>query len=166
VNPLVAQTPQLVVDGTGAVAGSATGASAFTPNPSDGPAGFTEMITRVLDYALGADAQPGVAQAPPQVSGLGPSGTLSAGFGAPTDLASQAAAVTGAEAQQSSAVTGQLSTEQAVQTSLQSTLAAGSSVSIDTEMSLMIVLQNAYGATAKVMTAVQSMFNQLLQGMP
>jgi flagellar hook-associated protein 1 FlgK len=33
---------------------------------------------------------------------------------------------------------------------------------MDTEMSVMIQLQNAYGANAKVISAVQSMFTQLL----
>jgi len=163
VNPAVVANPILVVDGTNAVAGSSTGASAFTPNPANGPAGFTGMITRVLDYALGSDAQPGVAQTPPSVSGLGPAGNLSAGFVAPADLASQATAVTAAEAQQSATVTSQLATEQAVQTGLQATLSAGSSVNIDSQMSLMIVLQNAYSANAKVIATVQSMFTTLLQ---
>jgi flagellar hook-associated protein 1 FlgK len=166
VNPAVIKNPVLVVDGTHAVTAGAGGASAFTPNPASGPVGFTGMITRVLDYALGANARAGVAQAAPAVSGLGPAGNLSAGFSAPADLAAQAASVTGAEAQQSAAVTSQLGTEQAVQTGLQATLSAGSSVSIDSQMSLMIVLQNAYGANAKVISAVQSMFTQLLQSMP
>lgn len=163
VNPAVVGNPALVVDGTNAVAGSSTGASAFTPNPPDGPAGFTGMITRVLDYALGSDAQPGVPQTPPATTGLGPAGDLSSGFVAPADLASQAASVTAAEAQQSAAVTSQLGNEQAVQTGLQATLSAGSSVSIDSQMSLMIVLQNAYSANARVISAVQSMFSTLLQ---
>jgi flagellar hook-associated protein 1 FlgK len=35
-------------------------------------------------------------------------------------------------------------------------------VNIDQQMSLMIQLQNAYGANAKVMSAVQNMFGELL----
>jgi len=50
-----------------------------------------------------------------------------------------------------------------VQTALQGKLSAGSSVNIDTEMSTMIQLQNAYNASAKVMTGVQAMWTQLLQ---
>src|SRR5674476_1380349 len=73
-------------------------------------------------------------------------------------LLSCACAATRAEAQDSSTTSGQVSTEQSVQTSLQSTLSAGSGVSMDTEMSLMITLQNAYGANAKVITAAQAMF--------
>jgi flagellar hook-associated protein 1 FlgK len=36
-------------------------------------------------------------------------------------------------------------------------------VNMDTELSQMLSLQNAYSANARVMTAVQSMFTQLLQ---
>jgi flagellar hook-associated protein 1 FlgK len=162
VNPAVTQDPALVRDGTNAVAGSATGAAAFTPNPPGGPAGFTTLITNILDYALGDEAQAGVPQPPPAVSGLGPTGTLSAGFVAPENLAAQATATSGAQAQQSAAVTAQLTTEQAVQASVQTQLAAGSAVSIDAQMSNMVVLQNSYGANARVIAAVQAMWAQLL----
>ncbi len=67
-----------------------------------------------------------------------------------------------AQAQDSATTTNQLSTEQAVQTTLASKLSAQSGVDIDTEMSNMIQLQNAYGANAKVIAAVQSMWTQLL----
>ena len=163
VNPAVLATPSLVRDGTGAVAGSASGASGFTPNPAGGPAGFTTLITRVLDYALGADAQPGVTQPAPATTGLGPAGTLAAGFAAPADLAAQATAVVAQEAATSAAASGQLTTEQGVQTTLQGRLTAISGVSIDTEMSTMIQLQNAYDANAKVLSAAQAMWSQLLQ---
>ncbi len=163
VNPAVLATPSLVRDGTGAIAGSASGASAFTPNPAGGPAGFNTLITRVLDYAFGTDVQPGVAQPAPATGGLGATGTLSAGFAAPADLADQASAVVAQEADTSGAASGQLTTEQGVQTALQSKVSATSAVSIDTEMSTMIQLQNAYDANAKVLTAAQAMWSQLLQ---
>jgi flagellar hook-associated protein 1 FlgK len=38
-----------------------------------------------------------------------------------------------------------------------------SGVNIDTEMSNLIALQNAYGANARVMTTVQQMMSMLLQ---
>jgi flagellar hook-associated protein 1 FlgK len=163
VNPAVAATASLVRDGTSAVVGSTGGASAFTPNPAGGPAGFTTLIGRVLDYALGADAQAGVTQPAPNVSGLGPAGTLRAGFAAPADLAGLATAVTSAQAQQSATVTSQLGTAQSLQSTLQSQLASRGSVSLDTQMAQMIVLQNAYGSNAKVMAAVQSMWTALEQ---
>ena len=166
VNPAVVANPSLVRDGTHAVAAGAGGASAFTPNPPGGPAGFTDMIVRVLDFALGSQSQPGVAQQPSATAGLGAAGTLSAGFAALSSLAGLAAATTGAEAQQSAATTARLAGEQAVQTTLQSKLSAGSAVNVDTEMSLMVVLQNAYAANARVISAVQSMWTQLLAMLP
>lgn len=163
VNPAVAASPSLVRDGTGAVVGSPSGASPFTPNPPGGPAGFTTLIQRVLSFALGGEAQPGVAQAPPTTTGLGPSGTLSLGFAPPATLAGLATAVVAAQAQDSAATTGALADETAVQTALQSRLTAASGVNMDTEMSSMIQLQSSYAATAKLVAAVQSMWSQTLQ---
>jgi flagellar hook-associated protein 1 FlgK len=162
VNPTVQANAALVVDGNVTVAGSPTGSAAFTPNPSTGPAGFTTLITNILNYALGADAQPGVPQPAANTTGLGATGTLNAPFAAPATLADFAAALTGAQAASSASVTTQLGTEQAVQTTLTSQLSSQSGVNIDQQMSLMIQLQNAYGANAKVMSAVQSMFSELL----
>ncbi len=162
VNPAVQANPALVRDGTTAIAGSPTGASAFTPNPSGGPAGFTTLITRVLTYALGADAQSGVPQPAANTTGLGADGTLSAPYAAPATLGAFASALTGAQAADSANTTSQLGTEQAVQTTLANQLTSQTGVNIDQQMSLMIQLQNAYGANAKVISAVQSMFTQLL----
>ena len=163
VNPAVLANAALVRDGTNAVPGTPGGATAFTPNPSGGPAGFTGLISRILQFALGSQMATGVPQPAPNVSLLGPSGTLAAGFAPPSDLAGFAAAVTAAEAQTSASTTAQLDRSQAVQTTMQATFTTNTSVSIDAEMSRMVVLQNAYGANAHVMTAVQSMWSQLLQ---
>ncbi len=163
VNPMVQANPGLVRDGTTAIAGSPTGASGFTPNPPGGPAGFITLITRVLNYALGADAQTGVPQPAANTTGLGASGTLTAPYLAPATLSAFASTLTGEEAGDSASTTGKLGTEQAVQTTLNAQLTSQSGVSIDQQMSLMIQLQNAYGANAKVMSAVQSMFTTLLQ---
>ena len=70
--------------------------------------------------------------------------------------------MTAAQAQDSASTSSQLSTEQAVQTTLSGTLSSKSGVDMDTEMSNMIALQNAYGANAKVIAAVQAMWTQLL----
>ncbi len=162
VNPAVAAQPSLVRDGTNAVAGSASGASAFTPNPAGGPVGFTGLIDRVLDYTFGSQAQPGVAQSLPAGSGLGPGGDQNAGFSPPADLAGFATDLVGSMSQTTSAAGGALTSAQALQTGLQSRLSSSSGVSIDTEMSNMIELQNAYGANAKVVTTVQAMWTALL----
>jgi len=166
VNPAVTNSPSLVRDGTNAIAGSPTGAAAFTPNPPGGPSGFTTLIQNILTYALGTQAQVGVPQPAPNVTGLGASGTLNAGFSAPSDLATMATSVVASSASQSATVTQQLSTAQGLQQSFQSQLASASSVSIDTQMSNMVVLQNAYAANGRVIGAIQSMWNQLLNAVP
>jgi flagellar hook-associated protein 1 FlgK len=155
VNPQVQATPSLVRDGTNAVTG-------FTPNPSGGPAGFTTLISNVLNYTLGTNQQPGVAQPPFNTTGLGVDGTLNAPFASPPTLAAMASALVASQAQDSAQTTAQLTSEQAVQTTLNSKLAAGSGVNMDAEMSSMIALQNAYGANARVITTVQALFTQLL----
>jgi flagellar hook-associated protein 1 FlgK len=163
VNPSVQSDPSLVRDGTNAITGNADGASAFTPNPTDGPSGFTTLITRVLDNTFGADVQTGVAQPSPNVTGLGPSGTLSASYVAPPTLSSFATALVSAEATDSDNASTQLTTEQTVQSGLSSRLSSETGVNMDAEMTQMITLQNAYNANAKVMSTVQSMFSALLQ---
>ena len=163
VNPAVLATPSLVRDGTQDIAGSPTGASAFTTNPPGGPAGFTTLINRVLDFALGADAQSGVPQPASNTTGLGPDGTLSAPYSPPATLADNATALVSAQAAVSSAATNQLTSEQTLQTTLNADVASVSGVNMDTEMSYMIELENAYGANARVVATVQAMFDQLLQ---
>lgn len=163
VNPAVTANPVLVVDGTQAVAGSPTGASAFTPNPTSGPAGFTTMINRVLDYALGADVQSGVPQPTANSTGLGVSGTLSVPSSADQSLGGLATTLTASQAATSNSVSQSLATAQALQTSLSNSLSSTTGVNIDTEMSSMIALQNAYGANARIISAVQSMFQSILQ---
>lgn len=161
VNPAVMANPALVRDGTRAVSGSPTGASAFTPNPT-GEAGFDTLIQRVLNYSFGTNAQAGVPQSATHTSGLGPTGTLSAPYAAPTTLSDIASSLTSAQSQESALATSNLSNAQAVQTGLQAKLTAQSGVDTDTEMSNLIQLQNSYGANAKIISAVQSMFADVL----
>jgi flagellar hook-associated protein 1 FlgK len=163
VNPAVQADPSLVRDGTDAIAGSPTGAAAFTPNPVGGPASFSTLIDNVLTYTFGADVQDGVTQPPSNTTGLGATGTLNAPYAAPATLGDEATTLVAAQAQDSANTTSQLSTEQAVQTTLNNNLASGSGVNMDTEMSLMIQLQNDYGVNAKIIAAVQSMWTQLNQ---
>lgn len=163
VNPAVVATPSLVRDGTNAVPGSATGASAFTPNPAGGPSGFTTLISRVLTYALGADAQAGVAQPASNTTGLGAAGTLALPYGGQASLAGTAAAFAGAEAAESSQATADSTAATALQSALQSTLAQSAGVNVDQQMSNMVSLQNAYAANAKVITAIQAMWGVLEQ---
>lgn len=55
-----------------------------------------------------------------------------------------------------------LATDEAVQTSLQTKLTAGTEVSVDSELARMVALQNSYSANAKVLSAVEAMWSQLL----
>ena len=159
VNAAVTTDPSLVVDGTNAVA-----ATGFTPNPASGPAGFTTLISNVLNYTFGTQSQTGVAQPTMNTTGIGASGTLSAGFNAAGDtLANFVTSLIGTQAQQSATTTSNLTTEQALQTSLNAKVSGVSGVNMDTEVSQMLSLQNAYGANARVIAGVQAMFTQLLQ---
>lgn len=161
VNPAVTADPSLVRDGTNAVA-----AIEFTPNPSTGPAGFTTLIQNVLNYTFGSTTQSG-SQPALNTTGLGPDGNLTAPFtGSDSTLAAFATNLVSAQAQQSATTTNNLTTEQAMRTSLNSQISSVSGVNMDTEMSQMLTLQSAYAANARVLAAVQSMFTALMSAVP
>jgi flagellar hook-associated protein 1 FlgK len=160
VNPKVVADPTLVRDGTNAVAGSPTGASAFTPNTS-GETGFTTLINRVLTYTFGNDAQPNVAQPASNTTGLGPSGTLAVSYTPQSTLAGTAAAFAGSEAELSSNATTDSTNATALQSTLQNTLSQTAGVNVDAQLSNMVALQNAYAANARVITTVQALFTVL-----
>ncbi|PPQ26204.1 flagellar hook-associated protein FlgK [Rhodopila globiformis] len=162
VNSSVTKTASLVRDGTSV---DSTGASTLNPNDL---AGFTGVISNVLDYTFGSDEASGATwsslnQYKFNTSGLGPGGTLSAPFSAPATLADYATDLVASQSQASATTTSDLTTQQALQTSLNTKISSVSGVNMDTEMSQMIALQNAYGVNARIIAAVQSMFNQLLQ---
>lgn len=100
-----------------------------------GPAGGTALLNALLD------------------------GPLRDGAGS---LAAQAASFTAGIAQGAAQAASALDTGKAVQTSLQAKLAVGSGVSVDTELSNMVQLQNAYAANAKVLAATGTLWQQLL----
>jgi flagellar hook-associated protein 1 FlgK len=160
VSSAVTANPSLVRDGTSA----ASAATGFTPNPSGGPAGFTALISNVVTYTFGTQASSGVNQTAMNTGGLGATGSLAVPFNATGDtLSSYASSLVSSQAQQSATTTSNLATEQALQTSLNARVTSVSGVNMDTEMSKMLTLQNAYGANARVISAVQAMFTQLLQ---
>ena len=145
VNPTVTANPALVQAGTN---GAVTNASDET------------VIDAVLNEAFGPASE---STAPaPNVQGLGLNGTLSAPFGVPSSLADFAADVVSAQSGASSQAATDLSNAQAVQQTLNSKVAAVSGVSVDTEMSTMIGLQNAYAANARIITAIQQMWTSML----
>jgi flagellar hook-associated protein 1 len=150
VNSAVQGNPALVRDGTPTIANP-------TPANPNNLAGFTGIINQVLNNTLGAS--PALVS---NVANLGPGGNLNAPYVAPATLLQLASTMVASQAQDSATTTSQLATEQAVQTTLSTKLSAQSGVNMDTEMSTMIQLQNAYGANAKVIAAVQAMWAQLL----
>jgi len=159
VNSAVTADPSLVRDGTNAVAGTG-----FTPNPSGGPAGSTSLITNVVNYTFGTQVQNGVVQPAMNTNGLGAAGNLAAPFNAAGDALSEfATSLVSSQAKQSATTTDNLTTEQALQTSLNAKVSTVSGVNMDTEMSQMLGLQNAYSANSRIIAAVQAMFTQLLQ---
>jgi flagellar hook-associated protein 1 len=144
VNPAITANPAAVRDG---LPSQNTGAAA----------GFPDIISGILDDALGNAPLIGT-----HTAGLGPNGNLNAPYASPATLAGFATALVGTQAADSATTSTQLATEQAVQATLQGKLSTETGVNMDTEMSNMIALQNAYGANAKIIGAVQSMFAALL----
>lgn len=171
VNPEVIADPSLVRDGTNAIANSPTGAADFTPNPQAGPngtppagpAGFTTLISNIVNYTFGTQVQAGVTQPSLNTNGLGASGNLTTPFNAGSALSDYATNLVSSQAEQSATTTSNLTTEQALQSSLNTRVTAVSGVNMDTEMSLMLNLQNAYGANARVISTVQAMFTDIMQ---
>lgn len=162
VNAAVARNPALLRDGTHAVAGSATGAAVFAPNPPGGPASFTTLIDRILDFAFGPEAQPGVAWAGVPTGGLGPDGSLASPFGAPATLEGYAALLTAAHTADANAAGGTATAAASVVTGLETRFAQRSGVDVDAELAAMVALQNAYAANARVLSTVQAMWDSLL----
>ena len=164
VNAQVVASPNLVRDGTGA-ANTAAGAAAFTPNPpltAGGQAGFDTLINNVLTYTFGSNIASGQAQPSPATTGLGGSGTLSLPYGVGSTLSAFAANLVSNQAQQASTAQTALTNGQALQSTLQTKLQTQTGVSVDSELSNLVVLQNSYGANAKIISAVQSMWNDLV----
>ena len=153
VNPAVVATPSLVRDGTNVIVGSPTGATAFAPNPNN-LSGFSDLINRVLTFALGSDVQAGVAQPAATTSGLGPSGTLAAPFSAPATLGGFATSITASQSADSNSATAAAQDALAAQATLGGNLKVKPGVSVDGQLSLMVQLQNAYDANAKIIGTI------------
>ena len=163
VNPAVRTTPALVRDGTTAVVAAPGGASAFTPNPPGGPAGFNTMITRVLDYALTDQVAANTPQPTPNLTSMGPNGSLASTMAAPASIGAFATAIVAGQAADAADAARAATGSSDAQKVLQQTLARGSGVSIDAELATMVKLQNTYAANARVITTMQALWTQLLQ---
>jgi flagellar hook-associated protein 1 len=167
-----AQLP-LFLDGTTAITGALTAAGsqttglagAITVNPAvvSSP---SSLVAYASNTAVGDPTRPNfilnqmtntsLTYSP--TTGIGSaqqpySGTLASYMGAIVDQQSQAA----------NAATNLQQGQDTVVSALQQSLNQQSGVNIDTEMSNLIALQNAYGANARVMTTIQELMMTLLQ---
>jgi flagellar hook-associated protein 1 FlgK len=162
VNAAVAANPALLRDGTHDVSGNPLGAANFTRNPPGGPASFTTLLDRVLDFAFGTEAQAGTPWPAIPTSGLGPDGLLSSPFGAPATIEGYAGLVTAAHTADRAAASAGLETARTLVQGLEARFAQRSGVDVDAEMAAMVTLQNAYAANARIMSTVQAMWDALL----
>jgi flagellar hook-associated protein 1 FlgK len=162
VSAAVSANPALLRDGTQAVAGAPGGPTAFTPNPSGGPAGFTTLIDRVVNYGLGSAAAAGAAWPAIANIGLGPDGSLGSAFLPPPGILGYVNQVQASHTGERAAASSAKTAAGDLVASLQQRFNAQSGVSTDTEMSNLVSLQNAYAANAKVLTTVQQMWDSLL----
>lgn len=157
VNPAVAADPALARDGTHAVPG-------FVPNPPGGPSAFAALIDRVTERALGTASAPGVPQPALPNAGLGPDGTLGSSLGgvAGRSVADQAARLVAAHTGERAAATSAREAASDTLGALEARSHDRSGVDTDAEMAAMVALQNAYAANARVLSAVQGMYDALL----
>jgi len=132
-----------------ALAAAPAGLVAYSPGtPAGDPTRPNFILNQLTAAALSFSPSTGIgsAQAPY-------SGTL-------TDYMSQ---VVSQQSQAANAATNLQQGQDTVVSALQQRFNDQSGVNIDTEMSNLIALQNAYGANARVMTTIQQMMSMLLQ---
>ena len=163
VNQAVLTNPALVRDGTHSVTGGGTGPTAFTTNPSGGPADFTTLIDRVLNRSFGTETSPGNAHPSFAAIFLGPDGSLNSSLRSARSLddyatqlvATQSAAR--ANAENAGTASGDLLA------SLESRFSERAGVDMDKELAAMVTLQTAYAANARLVSVVQGMYDTLFQ---
>lgn len=186
VYPAILTEPRYVRDGTHAVPGGtppafpggtpnaspAPSGSAFTPNPVGGPAAFDTLVRRVLDHALGPTRDPGpppLAHNPVfRTTGLGPSPnpveqlTSALSVTANTTLLEYAGIVTARHALVHDSAVRAEEQGRVTRDVARDRLADAVGISVDREMALLVELQNAYLANARVLSTVQAMWDSLL----
>lgn len=144
------------------------GLTLFTDGGNAVPASATPGLAQTLQVSALVTATPSAVRDGSAAAGAAGDTTLIdallAGVLAtgPGSLASQASGIVANHAALAGAAQDQVSTAQGVLSSLQSKLAMQTGVSIDSELTQMVQLQNSYGANAKVLTALQAMWTQFL----
>lgn len=127
------------------------------------PSGSVDAITKVLSTTFGTstdDINTALTTSP--TTGLGPSGTLSTGYSGAQGLVALATSLTSDQGTTISTASTNLTYATAVQTTLSAKVTSVSGVDVNTEMSKIVALQNAYTANAKIISSVQTMFSALL----
>jgi flagellar hook-associated protein 1 FlgK len=135
VNPAVVASPTSLV----AYSSSTTAGDATRPN---------FILNQLTDASLTYSPDTGIGSASAPYSGA---------------LADYMSQVVNQQSQASTAATNLQQGQDTVLSALQQRFNDQSGVNIDTEMSNLIALQNAYGANARVMTTIQQMMSMLLQ---
>ena len=161
VNQAVLDDPTLIRDGTDAVVGLPGGPTAFTPNPAGGPAGFSTMVNRVLDFVFGTTQAPGVAHIAIPTTGLGPDGTLGTSLSGLVTLEDYASALVAQQTLLRADATGRRTQAEALGEVLATRLSERSGVDVDKEVAAMVELQMAYGVNARVISTIQAMWDAL-----
>jgi flagellar hook-associated protein 1 len=159
INPAVRAEVRLLRDGTHAISPKPPATTPwFTPNPVDGPAGFSLLIDRILENSFGETQSKGGSWGGFATTGLGPDGKLSSPFGSPRTIEDYAMMVTGLQTSDSNAAASALETSKQLAQGLEVRFTRQSRVNIDSEMASLIQLQNAYAANARVMSTAQTMW--------
>ncbi len=153
-NPEVQANAALLRDGTADVA-------AFPPNP-EGQSGYTALLDRVINNAFGSQKAAGVDHTPIPGGGLGPSGQLASTFSPPRRVVDYAAAMTATQAAEAGAADERAVATGSLSTQLDALVQRREGVDVDSEMAAMVTLQNAYAANARIVSALQSMWDALM----
>lgn len=114
-----------------------TPGSPYPVNPPGGPASYSDLIDRVVGASFAASG-----------------GSTSLGADAQSFVSQQSAAT--------SRAANDLTTATAYQTTLSSKFSDGSAVNVDSELGLMVSLQNSYQANARVLQTTETLFNALV----
>jgi flagellar hook-associated protein 1 FlgK len=147
---------------------SAAGLTLFTDSSGAVPAAGTAGFAQTIQVSQAVQATPSQVRDGAGAAGAaGNTSLISAVLGSVLatgagTVAGQAADLVSGIASQASTAAATLTSDQGVQSSLQTKLNAQTGVSVDSEMTSMIALQNSYGANARVIAAVQAMWTQLL----
>ena len=162
VNAAVVANPTQLRDGTRSVSIAGGGVTNFTPNPPGGPAAFTGLVDNVVNYTFGSQAAAGNGWAPIAMTGMGPDGTLTSTINPAVTVQVYATSVAAVHSADRAAASTAKDQAAGLLATLQQRFNTQSGVSVDNEMTEMIQLQQAYAANAKVVGAVQSMWDALL----